>query len=97
MLNDNLIVDLLSHKYFVTLLITLYDGVKVVWSFLARVVGFPIGRRSGGRLSTTLMGTFWGLISFFVHSLFFSPPSFTFLRSKTYFGKADGNTGTPRG
>ena len=47
MLNDNLIVEMFSQKYFVTVLITLHDVIKVVWSFLARAIGDPVGRRTG--------------------------------------------------
>ena len=41
---------------------------------LARAVGVPVGRRSGGRLATTLVAT-KNVIIFF----FFSPPSLPFL------------------
>ena len=64
---------------------------------LARVVGVPVGQRSGGPLATPLVVT----LNIIFFQFFISPPRLFLLEgvlgSKTYLAKVDGIAQKPRG
>ena len=67
---------------------------------LARAVGVPVGRCSGGRLATTLVATINDVIfsfSFFLLSVFFFSHRRSARLKKTYFAKVDGSAQKPGG